>query len=385
MDHQKNTSSLLSKLFRFVQTFVMAVLSVTVSVAILIAIASGTNFAGNGVKQSRLDGNLMEKFDNYITNMTSVALDGIIQVKKVYKLSDANLIAPEPNQDNFGTTEDPSSLQSLINKVYQRLEDKNLFFSSKLEILEGSQVHYYVDDTIFAFTWKQPLHGVIYTFSEIKIEDPSQFRRFLADGQFGSEKQYLTSQMATSVNAVVASAGDFYKYRPTGLLVYQNQIERFNGTSLDSCFIDVNGDLLFSKAGELTNAEELRAYVDKNRVRFSLCFGPILIEDGKSCVPRSYPIGEIGGNYSRAALCQLGPLHYLLVTVNDEPGYPYFPTLYSFADALIELGIERAYTLDGGQTATIVMNDQVINRVSYGAERYISDIIYFATAIPDKK
>ena len=45
-------------------------------------------------------------------------------------------------------------------------------------------------------------------------------------------------------------------------------------------------------------------------------------------------------------------------------------------------GCEKAYTLDGGQTAVIAMNDKLINQVSYGAQREISDIIYFATALP---
>ena len=42
-----------------------------------------------------------------------------------------------------------------------------------------------------------------------------------------------------------------------------------------------------------------------------------------------------------------------------------------------------AYTLDGGQTATIAMNHEHINPVQYGSQRRISDIFYFATAIPD--
>ena len=75
----------------------------------------------------------------------------------------------------------------------------------------------------------------------------------------------------------------------------------------------------------------------------------------------------------------------MVVTANNEGKYGNFPTLFSFAKVLAGVGIEKAYTLDGGQTATIVMNDQVINRVSYGAERYISDIIYFATAIPENE
>ena len=50
---------------------------------------------------------------------------------------------------------------------------------------------------------------------------------------------------------------------------------------------------------------------------------------------------------------------------------------------LLDLGVPTAYALDGGQTATIVMNDRLINKVSYGSQREISDILYFATAIPD--
>jgi len=298
-------------------------------------------------------------------------------------LNDSDIVAPEPNQAAYGSTQDPASLQSIINKVYHRLESEDLFFKTDVPLLNGSSVQYYFDDTIAVFTWKQVFNKAVYSFSEIKINHPSQFRRFLADGKYGSDKQYLTSQMASSVNAVVASAGDFYKYRSRGLVVYNGNVERFNGTTLDNCFIDDKGDLLFCKAGTLQTQEDLEKYVKDNNVRFSLCFGPVLIEDGKTVVPRSYPLGEISGNYSRAALCQLGDLHYLLVTANDEGRYQNFPTLFNFANTLAEQGIQRAYALDGGQTATIVMNDKVFNHVSYGAERYISDIIYFATAMPE--
>ena len=324
-----------------------------------------------------------EKFNMFVTNSISKALDGFFTVEKVYRLSDGDQVSPEPNQEFFGKTDDPTSLQWLFNKVHHRLNGQELMFGSDTVLMENTEASYYLDDTIFSVTWKQPVRNIVFTFAEVKIEDPSQFRRFLADGMYGSEKQYLTSQMATSVNAVVASAGDFYKYRPSGHVVYNGEVKRASGANFDSCFINDQGDLLFTKAGEITNQEQLEKFVQDNRIRFSLCFGPILLEDGKSCVPARYPVGEINGNYSRSALCQLGPLHYLIVTANDEGRYTNFPSLFSFADTLAELGVQKAYTLDGGQTATIVMNDQVINRVSYGAERYISDIIYFATAIPD--
>jgi len=48
------------------------------------------------------------------------------------------------------------------------------------------------------------------------------------------------------------------------------------------------------------------------------------------------------------------------------------------------MGIENAYALDGGQTATIVINKKVINPVDYASERLMGDIMYFATAIPEE-
>lgn len=364
---------------------VLAVLcSITLAGFFLFMILTGSSFGGLGIQHTTTGYNLLDRFDNYITNLSSTALDGIFQVEKVYMLSDSDQVAPEPDQDNYIVTDNPQDLQAAINIVHRRLNGEDLLFTTETQILENSSVCCYLDETIFAVTWKQVLNNVVYTFSEVKIQDPSQFRRFLSDGFYGSDKQYLTSQMASSVNAVVASAGDFYKYRHIGLLVYNGKVERFEGNYLDNCFIDDRGELIFTRPSELLNKKELQQFVDEHNIRFSLSFGPILIEDGQACIKTPYPIGEITGTYARSALCQMGPLHYVVVTANAEAKYGNFPTLFSFADTLAAQGIPKAYTLDGGQTATIVMNDQVINQVSYGAERYISDIFYFATAMPEE-
>ena len=51
---------------------------------------------------------------------------------------------------------------------------------------------------------------------------------------------------------------------------------------------------------------------------------------------------------------------------------------------MVEKGCVKAYTLDGGQTATTVFNGQLINPVQFGWEKPISDVIYFATALPEE-
>ena len=327
--------------------------------------------------------NLTENFDKKVMNQLGSALDGLVPIHREYSLSDQDMVAPKPNPDHYGTAEDPAQLAVILEKAAQLLDGQTTLFTMDTEIKEGSQIHYYLDETIFAVTWKQVVDGGVYTFSEVKIAHASQFRRFLADGKYGSSALYTTQEMAKSVNAVVASSGDYYGYRGIGICVNQGQVYRERGHLLDTCFIDENGDLLFSYAGEITDKETAQRYVDENQVRFSLCFGPVMIRDGKTCVPGYYNSGEINDMYARAALCQMGPLHYVVVTANMEESYYAVPTVEQFARNLEKMGVPTAYALDGGQTAAIVMDNQLINTVSYGSQREISDIIYFATAIPE--
>ena len=328
------------------------------------------------------DSALMDKFDMYMTNEISNALDGVLSVEKVYWLSDNDLVAPEPNQECFGIADDASSLQWLLDDAAELLDGQDTYFTTETKVWDQSDVMYYLDETIFAVTWKEQLGGCVYTFSEVKIADGSQFRRFLAGGEYGSDKQYVTTEMAASVNAVVASSGDFYKYRRQGVIVYDGTVQRVDGDYVDTCYVDDKGDLLFSYRGEITTMEQAQQFVDENNIRFSIAFGPVLIDEGKRVVPWGYALGEIDDFFPRAALCQRDELHYIIVVCNREGGYNNTTTIWGFCDKVEKLGCKKAYTLDGGQTAVIAMNDQLINAVHFGTQRQISDIFYFATALP---
>ena len=94
-------------------------------------------------------------------------------------------------------------------------------------------------------------------------------------------------------------------------------------------------------------------------------------------------MGEITEGYARAALCQMDSLHYIVVTANTTGPHQSIPTVAQFANNIAATGCRMAYCLDGGQTASIVMNNDLVNRPVYGQQRKISDIIYFATAVPE--
>ncbi len=358
-------------------------LAALVAVALLVFFGFGSGTAEKPLAATAQIG-LMDKYDMYMTNQISEALEGVLALDKVYWLSDEDLVAPEPNQACFGEADDPAELQWLLDEAAELLDGQETCFTTETEILEGSKVRYYLDETIFAVTWKCPADYGVYTYSEVKIADPSQFRRFLAGGEYGSEKQFVTTEMAASVNAVVASSGDFYRFRNYGVIVHEGIVRRVFGWNVDTCMIDDKGDLHLIRGGELVTMEQAQEYVDENNIRFSVAFGPILVENGEAkWYGEEYPLGECEDYFPRAALCQKGPLHYVLACVNIEGDYKYMPTINRFTTQIMKLGCDKVYALDGGQTAVIVMNDELINKVHFGYQREISDIIYFATAVPD--
>lgn len=370
---------------RFVLRFLRAVLCILsglLSCVLLCFLLLGGGNSGASGETHSADLAIMDRYDMYMTNAISSALDGVLSIDKVYWLHDTDTIAPEPDPGNYEKVSAPTAMEEFLRDAQALLGVEDTLFSTDTELMPGSEITCYLDETIMVITWKQVFHGAVYTISEVKIDHPSQFRRFLADGVYGSDKQYKTTQMAETVNAVTASSGDFYKFRPYGITVYNGEVQRFD-SRVDTCFITDTGEMLFAYRGEITDLETAQKYVEENGVRFSLAFGPVLVDNYQKVAPNSYPVGEVQNWYSRAALAQMGELHYLLIACNQENGLINVPTISMFADQLMSFGVEKAYCLDGGQTAAIVTGDELINRPDWGYQRLISDIIYFATAVPE--
>ena len=326
---------------------------------------------------------IMDKFDMYVTNAIADALDGVLAIEKVYWLSDHDLVAPEPNPAGYGEVRSYEELVPILKKAEKLLAGQTLAFTPDRPVWDGDTIHYYYDETILVIAWKEIVNECVYTVAEVKVAHPSQFRRFLAGGEFGSDKQYRTTEMAASVNAVVASSGDFYAYRKYGAVVYESTLRRFEGENVDTCYITEDGDMLFTYRNQLKTEADAEKFIKDNKVRFSLAFGPVLVDGGEIKVPADYILGEVNGTYSRAAICQWDKLHYLIVNTSQEQSYWHRHKVRAFAEFIRDLGCNTAYALDGGQTTAIVMNDELVTLPDYKTQRRISDIIYFATALPN--
>ena len=305
-----------------------------------------------------------------------------------YTLPDRTSPGPVPDSSRFGWLENPEDLLPLLQseEAVRLIGGQTLDFKPE-NVLPGRGVHYYLDETILAIVWQQDEHGAVGTFSEVFLADASQLRRKLAGDSFGSDERFYPSELAAQANAVVACSGDFYNSgRSTyGLCVYDGKLMRSCLTAGDTCLFTDEGDMLFVYENTFATEEEAQQYLDRQHIMFSLAFGPVMIDHGKDVTPYSYPLGEVLDTYARCAIGQLGKLHYLAMTINCEsPDHYVYVTLRQAADSMLAHNCYNAYTLDGGQTGSILIGGKLINPVQFGYERQMSDIFYFATAIPDK-
>lgn len=325
---------------------------------------------------------LSETYHTEVTELLEQAVLGEPETEPVFEIADPTGPAPLPNSECYGEVQTPGELRQVLENAQKLLDGQELYFSTDAELLPGSTVHYYLDDTILVITWKQRVENTAFTFAEVKLLHPSQFRRHLSGEEFGSGKLALTSEMSREVNAVLGCSGDYYSYRRRGLTIVDGEAKKYVTGLPDTCYVNGDGDLILERDQQFADMDAVQAYADENDIQFSLSFGPILVKDGENICPKGYDLGEVKERYSRAAICQMDKLHYLYIAAGMEGSASGLMTMRTFSKHVAETGCQQAYALDGGQTTTIVLNNEVINHVNYGSERKISDIIYFATAIP---
>lgn len=334
---------------------------------------------------------LVNRLNVYMNNLASDALGNLAYIKKQYILDYYTTVAPKPDSSKFGTVsiDEASKVMDVVEqaKSYGLLDGQDVIFDPETKFYWDSDIKYYCDETILVICWKEQINNRVCSCVEVKIADGSQIRRKIMNDTFGSSEWGYASELARSANAVVAMNADFYMYRNLGVCVYQGQIGRFE-TSCDVLFINADGDFVMKRAGELGDQASLQQFIADNNIQFSMSFGPILVQDGElQQLSGSYAggMGEMYQQYSRAGIGQYDKLHYLYMTVNHSNDGTPRADVNEFAKIIYSKGVKDAYNFDGGQTSEIVFDGQMYNYVDWGNERLVSDILYFATAIPEQE
>ncbi len=234
----------------------------------------------------------------------------------------------------------------------------------------------YSDDTISVRLWREELDGSVYNCCEVVIADPSQLRCALG-GTIDHAHSVRFSKRCARNHLVVARNGECYNHREGSYIVKQSQLLQDTNTSiLDLLIIDYNGDMkIYSVDEKVRGVAE-----NQGNIYQAISFGPALVRDGVMQLPPEGYIGDPKRDNPRAALGQLGPLHYLLVVVDGRTDYSKGIDTTTLAAFMKSKNCLQAYALDGGASASIYFNGENYNHGSDTGERSMYDIIYFASA-----
>ena len=211
--------------------------------------------------------------------------------------------------------------------------------------------------------------------AEIISNGPGTLQTAFAYDTFGQNIKAPTSEIAESHGAILAINGDFYGARSAGYVIRGGVIYRAAKSNRYDLVIYEDGH--FGIVSELgTTPENLIA--DGAVDVFS--FGPPLINQGKIMISRLYEAGMDNIYNSRTAIGITSDNHYIFVVTDGRNGNSKGLSIYQLAKFMKELGCECAYNLDGGGSATMYYNGEVINESStfgeFVTEREVSDIVY---------
>ena len=265
----------------------------------------------------------------------------------------------------------------------------------------------YVDESISVKIYEGRYADTDYMYAHVKISDPSQLRTAPADVKATNKKVTFRSSatargrlVAQEANAVIAMNGDYYTKDECKVVLRMGTQYRNNADGLrDLLIIDKNGNCSYLNA---PTKAEYASYYEANQANLYqvFCFGPVLVENGVNLIPANYENGYIGAQKSaqRAAFCQLGELEYMLVVCygNQTDGnkgmtVPEFAEVCDMAGRELkpETGCQLAFNLDGGNSTAMLFKrlDAKSGKMKYvkvncpEIERFLSDIIYFATLV----
>lgn len=212
--------------------------------------------------------------------------------------------------------------------------------------------------------------------ADILLMSPEYLKTALAMGAYGRNVTQTTSEMAEANGAILAVNGDYYGSRDNGYVLRNGVAYRAAGKrGRDVLVIGEDGVFSIGQEGAVT----VKA-LQTAGARQVLSFGPVLLKDGEVAVPARGLSGHATKRNPRTAIGMVEELHYVFVTVDGRTSKSAGLTVQSLAKFMATLGVQTAYNLDGGGSAAMFFNGQVVNRPTYDGkvieERKVSDIVY---------
>ena len=237
----------------------------------------------------------------------------------------------------------------------------------------------YSDDKLSIKLKDYTVSGTAVHVAEVKADSASYLKTAFAQGSYGRNVTATTSDIAESVDAILAINGDYYGAQEKGYVIRNGKLYRSTASSGSE-------DLVTYKDGsfEIINESEVTAedLIAKGAVQ-TLSFGPALVENGKISVDSDDEVGRAMASNPRTAIGIKSDGTYVFVVSDGRTDESEGLSLLQLAEFMENLGAETAYNLDGGGSSTMVFKGNIVNTPTgggigngSGSERKVSDIVY---------
>lgn len=230
----------------------------------------------------------------------------------------------------------------------------------------------YRSETVAIELRTERVYESIVHVADIYIQDIASFRTAVYD-EFG-DSPMRALEMAQQTNAITAISGDYFSaHLNHGMLIIRNGKVYVDKTpkGYDTCVLYYDG-VMETVTDETFDRDAILA---RNPYQ-AWCFGPALLDESGAAIA-SFRGSGIRTNNPRSAIGYFEPGHYCFVMVegrsNDSAGL----TLEELSAFFAAMGCKAAYNLDGGKTAEMVWENELVNP-RLGSGRAVSDILYIA-------
>lgn len=212
--------------------------------------------------------------------------------------------------------------------------------------------------------------------ADVTVSSSEYLKTAFAQSSYGRNVTEKTSDIAESVNAILAINGDYYGAQESGYVIRNGVIYRAAAKSGNEDLV-IYGDGSFEIIDEDNiTAEELLEKGAQN----VFAFGPALVENGSVSVTEDEEVGKAMASNPRTAIGIIDENHYVFVVADGRTSDNEGLSLYELAEFMESLGVQTAYNLDGGGSSTMYFNGQIINKPTTNGssikERSVSDIVY---------
>ena len=276
------------------------------------------------------------------------------------------VFSPGPSFSSDAAGENPTGASSAAGVSSDADFSSDAAFSSAADSAELEGISAEADNGVLL----TPVYGRGYAGVLLTVEDPARVIVGCVPSSLGG-RGFSVEELCRRFGAVAGiNAGGFLDEGGTGngatpdsLLVYEGK-SYFGGFGWGHTFVGLDEDhrLVIGQPGAAEIAEK--------RIRYGVCFGPALLENGEITQEASLP-SDVN---PRSAIGQRPDGAILLLVIDGRHALSMGATIRDMAEILQRCGAETACNLDGG-TSSVLWYD--------GSYRNTLPLLYMPRPVPD--